>query len=82
MHEIWKLDIGTLGPSAFLQDLNAEAPPHLGAILTLAHFLDRSLDQRPARQSDAPAWFEAAAALVRNELRTLTASAPKVVCIS
>ena len=61
-----------------LQGLPGGAPPHLGAILVLAHFLDRTLALRPARQSDAPAWFESAAALVRRELQHLTQGAPKV----
>lgn len=61
-----------------MQDLAAPAPPHLGSILALAHFLDRMLAQRPARQADAPAWFESAAALIRRTLAELTRSAPQV----
>eukprot|EP00873_Tetraselmis_striata_P000543 jgi/Tetstr1/420807/TSEL_011883.t1 len=44
-------------------------PPRHGAeALLLAHFLDRVLDLRPSKTSDAPAWFEAAAALSRRLL--------------
>ena len=44
----------------------------------LAHFLDRMLSARPARVSDAPAWFESAAALMRRELHQLTRGSPQV----
>jgi hypothetical protein len=60
--------------AAFVKDLVfpaalAAAPASIGAALELAHFLDRALYDRPIRTSDAPAWFEAAAALVREQLR-------------
>ena len=51
---------------------------HAGAALVLAHFLDRMLAQRPAKQAEAPAWFEAAAALVRDRLAELTRGAAQV----
>jgi hypothetical protein len=53
------------------------APKFIGVALQLAHFLGRMLYDRPAKRSDAPAWFEAAAAFVRRELATLTAAAPQ-----
>ena len=61
-----------------LQDLETDAPRHVGAILVLAHFLDRMLMERPARKSDAPAWFESAAALMRRELQQLAQGSPQV----
>ena len=62
-----------------MQGAPATAAPHLGAIMVLAHFLDRMLAERPAKQSDAPAWFEEGAAIVRRELRELTQGGLKVV---
>ena len=53
----------------------ARAPRFLGAALALAHFLDRALHDRPAKTADAPAWFEAAAALVRAQLAERAAGA-------
>lgn len=47
-------------------------------MLALAHFLDRMLALRPARQADAPAWFESAAALIRRMLADLTQDAAQV----
>lgn len=35
------------------------------------------LATRPAKTSDAPAWFESAAEIIRQELRSLVAGAPK-----
>lgn len=52
-----------------LPALLAAAPPFLGTALVLSHLLERALHERPARSSDAPAWFEAAAALIRECLQ-------------
>ena len=53
-------------------------PATLGSALELAHFLNRMLYERPARSSDAPAWFEGAVELVRSQLRhQLVAGAPE-----
>lgn len=54
----------------------AAAPKALGAALELAHFLARALHDRPAKSSDAPAWFEACASLVRQQLTVLLRGAP------
>jgi len=51
------------------------APKTLGSAFELAHFLNRMLYDRPARSSDAPAWFEGAAALVRKQLAELVGGA-------
>lgn len=67
---------------AFYKELGAlpkslhSAPRTLGSALELAHFLNRMLYDRPARSSDAPAWFEGAAALVREQLAVLVKAAP------
>ena len=50
-------------------------PTHLGSALALAHFLERTLALRPARTADAPAWFDAAVALVQRTLAELTRGA-------
>ena len=55
-------------PAAGLGLLGPAAPRLLAGALVLAHLLDRMLAGRPARSSDAPAWFEAAAALARRQL--------------
>ena len=67
---------------AFYKDLGGDlpkalqkAPKTLGSALELAHFLNRMLYDRPARSSDAPAWFEEAAELVRNQLAELVRGA-------
>lgn len=75
------------GAESFLQDLlplPAALAPHaaplgrlLGGALVLAHLLGRMLHTRPAKTSDAPAWFEGAAELMRRRLRELAAGAPK-----
>ena len=63
-------DLGAL-PAAL-----ARAPHFLGRTRALAHFLDRALHDRPAEAADAPAWFEAASALVRAQLAERTVGAP------
>lgn len=50
-------------------------PPFLGFALLCAHLLDRCLHDRPARVSDAPAWFEAAVMMVRSCLQESTSNA-------
>ncbi|KAK9815884.1 hypothetical protein WJX72_011277 [[Myrmecia] bisecta] len=62
---------------AFYQGLKAPAPAHMGAALLLAHFLDRMWHDRPSRRVEASPWYEQAAALVKRELRSLTAGEPK-----
>lgn len=53
----------------------AAAPKFLGGAFTLAYLLNVMLNDRPAKVSDAPAWFESAAALVRQELKEMVAGA-------
>ncbi|PRW44890.1 apoptotic chromatin condensation inducer in the nucleus-like isoform X1 [Chlorella sorokiniana] len=57
--------------------LVAPAPALLGTALLLSHLLTRALAERPFATSDAPAWFEAVARLVRSKLQETAASAPK-----
>lgn len=52
-----------------------QAPQVMGAVLALAHFVARMLHDRPAKTADAPGWFETAAALVRQRIRSLLTSA-------
>ena len=49
--------------------LKAAPRPLLPTALLCAHLLDRALYERPAGVSDAPAWFEATAALIRECLK-------------
>ncbi len=65
--------VGGLSPSLPIQV--SQAAQLIGGALVLAHLLDRMLGDRPARVSDAPAWFEAAASLVRLQLRVLVIGA-------
>ncbi len=41
----------------------------MGTALLLSHLLTRTLAERPFAASDAPAWFEAVARLVRSKLQ-------------
>ncbi|PSC67518.1 hypothetical protein C2E20_8825 isoform B [Micractinium conductrix] len=67
----------------FVRDL--PACPRLGqqgvalmsAALLLSHLLSRALAERPWGTSDAPAWFEATAAVVRTKLREAAGGAPR-----
>lgn len=47
----------------------APAPALMGTALLLSHLLTRALAERPSATSDAPAWFEAVAHLVRSKLQ-------------
>lgn len=53
-------------------------PPHAAEALVLAHLLDRMLKGRPAKQADAPAWFEQAGMMAREFMVEATRDAPKV----
>lgn len=44
----------------------------MGTALLLSHLLSRALAERPFAASDAPAWFEATARLVRSKLKART----------
>ncbi|KAI7840808.1 hypothetical protein COHA_005454 [Chlorella ohadii] len=55
----------------------APAPTLMGTALLLSHLLTRALAERPFAASDAPAWFEAVARLVRSKLQAAAAAAPK-----
>lgn len=48
----------------------------LGVCLFLAHFIDRSLYARPAREADAPAWFETCAEFCRQRLNETFEGSP------
>ena len=48
----------------------------LGVCVFLAHFVDRSLYARPARESDAPAWFETCVEFCRNRLNDVYMGSP------
>jgi hypothetical protein len=52
------------------------APRNLGVCIFLAHFVDRSLYARPAKESAAPAWFEVCAEFCRERLRESFAASP------
>ena len=54
----------------------SEAKQKLGVCLFLAHFIDRSLYARPARESDAPAWFETCVEFCRRRLSEAFAGSP------
>ncbi|GAB4817100.1 hypothetical protein N2152v2_004146 [Parachlorella kessleri] len=56
--------------------LSAVPRPFLPTALLCAHLLDRCLADRPAKISDAPAWFEAAAATIREALQDSASGAP------
>ena len=49
----------------------------MSAALLLSHLLSRALAERPWGTSDAPAWFEATAAVVRTKLREAAGGAPR-----
>lgn len=49
--------------------LVAPAPALMGTALLLSHLLTRALAERPFAASDAPAWFESVARLVRSKLQ-------------
>lgn len=49
--------------------LPAPAPAVMATALLLSHLLTRALAERPFAASDAPAWFEATARLVRAKLQ-------------
>ena len=51
------------------QRLAAPAPALMGTALLLSHLLTRALAERPFAASDAPAWFEATARLMRSKLQ-------------
>lgn len=53
------------------------APSLLGTALLLSHLLSRALAERPFATSDAPAWFEATARMVRGKLSEAAAGAPR-----
>ena len=65
--------------AAFYKDLtsyNGDQGRKLGVCLFLAHFVDRSLYARPARESDAPAWFETCVEFCRKRLNEAFSGAP------
>ena len=68
----------TLLSQAFAEGLKAPAPAHVGAVLTLAHFLDHMYHNRPAKRVEASPWYQAATAMVQDQLSALFAEAPKV----
>lgn len=51
------------------QRLPEPAPAVMATALLLSHLLSRALAERPFAASDAPAWFEATARLVRAKLQ-------------
>lgn len=51
---------------------------HAGEALALAHFMDETWEQRPARRIEASPWYEAAGALAARLLGQHTRAAPKV----
>ena len=64
---------------AFYKDLEpygGDQGQKVGFCLFLAHFIDRSLYARPARESDAPAWFETCVEFVRRRLNESFAGSP------
>jgi len=65
-----KVLLRVMGAEAEAADVGGSGSAwRLGAeALVLAHFLDRVLDSRPSKTSDAPGWFEEAAALCRRLL--------------
>ena len=71
---------------AFYKDLEpygGDQGQKVGFCLFLAHFIDRSLYARPARESDAPAWFETCVEFVRRRLNeSFAGSPPKVAMFS
>lgn len=64
---------------AFAEGLSAPAPDHVGSTLTLALFLDHMYQTRPAKRVEASPWYEAATAMVQDQLNNLLADAPKVM---
>jgi hypothetical protein len=67
-------DYGT--PPSCLQKAITGSHRSMGSVFKLAHLLDRMLYDRPAQSSDAPAWFETGAALVRNRVFELLRPSP------
>ena len=63
---------------ALQEGLQDPLPPHFGAVLTLAHFLDHMYATRPAKQIEASPWYEDAIEMVRQELRQIYKAAQKV----
>ncbi len=62
------------------QDLppNTTIPPYVVEALVFAHLLDRMLASRPAKQADAPAWFDQAGMMAREYFVEAMRDAPKV----
>jgi len=67
--------LGSLGKHHHHHSLSATSQK-LGVCLFLAHFIDRSLYARPARESDAPAWFETCVEFCRKRLNEAFAGSP------
>lgn len=63
---------------ALQEGLQDPLPPHFGAVLTFAHFLDHMYATRPAKQIEASPWYEDAIEIVRQELRQIYKAAQKV----
>lgn len=63
---------------ALQEGLQGPLPPHFGAVLTFAHFLDHMYATRPAKQIEASPWYEDAIEMVRQELRQIYKAAQKV----
>ncbi len=66
------------GHLLLFQDGGGCVAEHAGEVLALAHFLDETWAQRPARRIEASPWYEAANALASRLLGQHTRSAPKV----
>eukprot|EP00891_Asterochloris_glomerata_P007283 jgi/Astpho2/7283/fgenesh1_pg.00113_%23_86_t len=62
---------------ALQEGLQDPLPPHFGAVLTFAHFLDHMYATRPAKQIEASPWYEDAIEIVRQELRQIYKAAQK-----
>ena len=63
---------------ALQEGLQDPLPPHFGAVLALAHFLDHMYATRPAKQIEASPWYEDATEMVRQELKQIYKAAQKV----
>ena len=57
-------------------DCLAQAPQNMGFCAEVAHFVDWALHNRPARESDAPAWFECSVEFCRRCIRKSFEQAP------
>jgi hypothetical protein len=57
-------------------DCLAQAPHNMGFCAEVAHFVDWALHTRPARESDAPAWFESCVEFCRKFIRKSFEEAP------